>query len=128
ISKAKFWDIFNSGLDLIEPMNELVKKLKTRKFQVFILSNTNHVHARYIRENYSFMDAADGFVLSCEIGLRKPDPEYFKYALKLAKVNPENALFIDDIEKNVEGARSVGIKSILCKEPESLAAHYLALL
>lgn len=48
-------------------------------------------------------------VVSCEIGLRKPQPAAFLAALDRFGVTPEDAFFVDDSPSNVAGAASVGI-------------------
>jgi FMN phosphatase YigB (HAD superfamily) len=46
---------------------------------------------------------------SCELGLSKPDPNYFAEILERLSVSHEEVLFIDDIEANVGAAKGVGI-------------------
>jgi HAD superfamily hydrolase (TIGR01509 family) len=43
----------------------------------------------------------------------KPDPRVYIAALELAGSNPERAVFIDDIQENIDGAERVGIKGLL---------------
>ncbi|MHB8513242.1 MAG: HAD family hydrolase [Actinomycetota bacterium] len=49
---------------------------------------------------------------SCEVGMRKPDPEIYKLTCERLGVSPERAVFVDDLEINVEGARSIGMRGI----------------
>jgi len=51
-------------------------------------------------------------VVSGEEGIIKPEPEIFLIAAERLKVKPEECLFIDDIERNVEGAKAVGMIGI----------------
>lgn len=46
--------------------------------------------------------------LSCDIGMRKPDREIFKYVLKESGLKPDEIFFIDDKEENSEVAKSMG--------------------
>jgi HAD superfamily hydrolase (TIGR01509 family) len=48
-------------------------------------------------------------LVSCEIGVRKPDPEAFRRALAHYDAKPEEAFFVDDSAANVAGAASIGI-------------------
>ncbi len=59
-------------------------------------------------------------VASCSIHVRKPDPRIYRYMLKRMKVSPGEAVFIDDMPKNVRGARRLGINSILYKNRRQL--------
>ena len=90
--------------------NLLKAVAKTRK--VYLLSNTNLLHYEFIRERYAFAGQVHGAVLSYELKLRKPEPEIYLAALKMAGVEPQEAVFIDDLKENVEGARKVGITAL----------------
>ena len=59
-------------------------------------------------------------MISSEVGIRKPFPEIYKLSLKNLGVLPEEAIFIDDRQKNIDGAEAVGIKSILYKDLNDL--------
>ncbi len=59
--------------------------------------------------NLGIFDAFDDIINSSVIGFVKPQNEIFQKALKTAKVKPENALFIDDNNENVQAARKNGI-------------------
>jgi putative hydrolase of the HAD superfamily len=61
----------------------------------------------------------DHRVVSGEVGLRKPDAAIYEHALELAQVAPEDAVFIDDLPLNCDGARAVGIAAIHHVEPHA---------
>jgi len=58
-------------------------------------------------------DTFDVIVLSAEEGLVKPGPEIYRRALEQLGVAAEEAIFVDDMLRNVEGARAVGMHGIL---------------
>ena len=67
------------------------------------------------RENvaqYVNGDVFDLRVFSAEEGVRKPDPEIYVRALSRLGVAPAEAIFVDDLLKNVEGARQVGMHAL----------------
>lgn len=53
------------------------------------------------------------FVISSKIASSKPEPKMFETALNELKVQPENALFIDDSVFNCDGAKSLGLKTLV---------------
>ena len=55
----------------------------------------------------------DHLYLSHEMGIAKPDVEFFKYILREESVKPENAVFVDDRIDNINAASSIGIKTLL---------------
>jgi HAD superfamily hydrolase (TIGR01509 family) len=52
-------------------------------------------------------------VSSSEVLMAKPDPVRYRMTLELLDVQPESALFIDDVQANVDGATAVGMAAIL---------------
>ncbi len=55
----------------------------------------------------------DVLVLSGEVAVRKPDPAIYRLASERIGVPPERCVFVDDIEANVKGAESVGMRALL---------------
>lgn len=86
---------------------------KRPQVKVGIISNTNAIHAGWMRANLPELAAFDSVILSNEVGLLKPDPGIYKLSLQQLKVAPHNALFIDDVDPNIAGAEAVGIKGLL---------------
>jgi glucose-1-phosphatase len=91
--------------------------------KVYLLSNTNALHYEFIRANYKFPGHVHGAVLSYELGLRKPEAAIYKAALRMAKASPKDAVFIDDLEENVDGARKVGMTGIHHKPDTDLRSE-----
>lgn len=83
-------------------------KTLSRRMPVYLLSNTNVLHYEFIRRRYAFPRHARGAVLSYRLGLRKPEPAIYRAALRLGRVKPGEAVFIDDLEVNVAAARAQG--------------------
>jgi putative hydrolase of the HAD superfamily len=57
----------------------------------------------------------EGAALSYDLGVMKPTAEFFAEALRRFDIDPSHAVFIDDLEENVEGAIRVGINGIVYK-------------
>lgn len=55
----------------------------------------------------------DAQVISCEVGLRKPDPAIYRLTARELGVDPTACAFVDDLERNVEVARSLGMHGVL---------------
>ena len=65
----------------------------------------------------------DYFVESSVVGLRKPDPRIYEHALETIGIRAEQAVFLDDIGRNLKTARAMGMTTIKVDEPrEALAA------
>jgi len=64
---------------------------------------------------------------SCYIHLRKPEKKAFGYVLSKLKVKPSEAVFIDNQEENVAGAKRAGLKTILFKDNKGMEKDLLKL-
>ncbi len=93
-------------------MVALVNRLHS-KHRVVLLTNVSK--SRYM-ENVRFgffrQVKVDRVYASCYVGLSKPGQQIYRYVLKKERVSPEEAVFIDNLEINVQGARKVGIRGI----------------
>jgi glucose-1-phosphatase len=89
----------------------LFAALKTR-YRLVLLSNTNDLHFRFIREHYPLLRYFDAYVLSHEVRAAKPDPRIYAAAIAAAGCAPHECFFTDDIADYVAGARAAGIHAV----------------
>ena len=75
-----------------------------------------------------FDDAFDLMVISAEVGVMKPDPRIFQYALEQFDVTPPETAFIDDFPENVEAARLLGMYAIQFANPHQAMSELKQLL
>ena len=83
-----------------------------RRYRLLLLSNTNAIHFRMIRENYPLMKHFDEYILSYEVGAMKPSPRIYEAAIAQAGCDPGECFFTDDIAEYVAGARKAGIDAV----------------
>jgi len=107
---ATFCEWWNSIFAPMPEMGPVVEHLAGR-YPLFLLSNTNALHFQYIREQYPFLDSFTRFILSYEVGSRKPEPEIYRHLIQQAKKPPARILFIDDKLPFVEAARDQGLQA-----------------
>jgi len=60
------------------------------------------------------------FFSSCFLGLRKPDEAIYRAVLQITQRTPEECIFIDDREVNLECPRELGINTILFRDAQQL--------
>ena len=108
-------------LDFPAEREALLARLGSR-YRLFLLSNTNSMHVeaftRSLREQFGYDIFEKHFEkahFSSDIGMRKPDLEIFRHVLQSHGLEPEETLFIDDVQSNVDAARQVGIQAVLLK-------------
>ena len=90
------------------------------KWKLGLLSNTNPLHFDFVLERFSILRSFDKWILSHEVGFKKPAVEIFQKAIDWAKVEPRKILFIDDMKKHVEAAVSLGMQGIHFMSAEQL--------
>jgi FMN phosphatase YigB (HAD superfamily) len=99
--------------------------LKKNGYKVGFLSNTEIPTMNYFYEN-GYDRYFDVKIFSCVEKTVKPEGKIYLIALEKLKVKPQEAVFIDDKPKYVEGAKKVGINGILFKTAEQLRKELAA--
>jgi len=90
-----------------------VTELTTRpSTKVGIISNTNEIHANWLRQNVPEFYMLDTITMSHEVGFLKPRAEIYNLTLHQMQISTEQAIFIDDALPNVQGATAVGMAAI----------------
>lgn len=84
----------------------------SRRFKIYALTNWQAGLFDIALVRYNFLHWFDGRVVSGEEKTRKPFPEFYNILLDRYQVKPEEAVFIDDNERNIKAARELGIDSI----------------
>jgi len=86
---------------------------KKEKYTICLLTNNTAILKRLLRKKFRIYQNFDYIFNSAEIGLSKPNDEFFRYVLKTLKTNPEQCLFIDNNPLNIEAAKNLGFNTIL---------------
>ncbi len=118
ISELEFKKAWNSMLlDFPTYRLSFIKSLaKSKKFRIFLLSNTNDMHISCIKKNWGsklfseFKNCFEKFYLSHELHLRKPNKDIYEFIMESNKLLPDETLFIDDTIENTIVPKSLGIK------------------
>lgn len=107
-------------LDFPSERVELLKKLKTAGYNLYLLSNTNSLHMEDVRkilqEAHQITDFNSYFkhaYYSHEIGFRKPNTDIYQYVLDDAQLIPQETVFIEDTPHNLVGAKEVGMNTLV---------------
>jgi putative hydrolase of the HAD superfamily len=94
----------------------LVRKLKDAGYGVYLLSNlAQEVHQKFVASNPMFI-TFDGILCSFQAGYIKPDHRIYYLLCERYGLAPEECIFIDDFQSNVDAAEAVGITGILYRK------------
>ena len=102
------------------------QQLKQRGLLTAILSNMGDNVLDNMKREFDWLPRFDVLVWSYQIHMAKPDPAIYLHTLKELGVRPEEVLFLDDRQVNVEAAQALGIKAIVFSTVEQLRADLVA--
>ena len=111
ISFVEFTPIWNDIFTEDREVSRIILSLKG-SMRLGLLSNTDPLHFHYILSKFPVMRAFDKWILSYEVGFKKPAVEIFEKAIAWASVKPSKILFIDDMKTHVDVATSLGMQGI----------------
>lgn len=90
-----------------------IQALKKAGYQVLVLSNFSDKVKRDNSDALDFLEYVDGGILSYMDGVIKPDPAIYRLLLDRYGLNPEECVFLDDMQPNLDAAAGFGIRTIL---------------
>lgn len=98
-----------------------------RRYKVYLLSNTNpimwnsRIRDEFTHEGLTREDYFDGIVTSFDARALKPDPQIFRYAIDTLGIDPDETLFIDDSQANLDAAAALGFHTALVTPPAEMS-------
>ncbi|WP_144119280.1 HAD-IA family hydrolase [Catellatospora sichuanensis] len=103
-------------------MAELVGQLSGR-CRLVLLSNVDGYYWQVVRAGHPELACFDKLLVSCDLGLAKPDPAVFAYASRAAGADPAHCLFVDDTRANVDAAAALGFRTHWFRHADGLRAE-----
>lgn len=113
------------GLEPDEEMIAAVRRVRGAGLPTGLISNS---WGRTIYDEALMEELFDAVVISGDVGMHKPQPEIYLLACEQLEVEPADAVFVDDLRENCEGAEAVGIAAILHRETAETVARLERLL
>jgi putative hydrolase of the HAD superfamily len=107
-------------MNLNPAMLAWIPRIKQAGYRLGILSNMGDGVLSYMRRSFQWLSMFDHLTWSCELGVVKPDPAIYLHTVKKLGVAPDQALFIDNLERNIVGAEAVGLHAALFQNVEQL--------
>lgn len=115
------WDIWAKSPEL-QPQTSIInftQELKQKGYKVAILSNTFPNTAADI-EAHGWYKPYSPVFLSSSVGLAKPDAAFYEYALEKLENKASEVIFIDDQQKCLDPAQSLGMSTVLAKDAQQI--------
>lgn len=114
--KQAFSDAFFGG-DVID--RELVKYIGSLrgKYHVGLISNAWSGLREFLTKE-KVINVFDSVTISAEVGVIKPDAKIYQIALEQAKVQANEAVFVDDMLVNIEACEELGMAGVEFRDPQ----------
>jgi len=117
-----FHKAYKKGFKKNKKLYRIAFKLK-KNYKIGILSDQWYLSKDVLvsKKDYKKFDVV---IISCDVGIRKPNPKIYKLLIKKIRLKPKEILFIDNRKWNLIPAKKLGIKTILFKNNEQLIKDF----
>jgi len=128
ISEKEYWRRILKTANIPEDPEDIIKlreqyltvnknifaflKRLSKTYRLIIASNNVKEWADFQKKKFNLEKYFDAFIYSFDLGLAKPDIKFYEAVITLAKINPKEAVFIDDQEENLIPAKKLGMAII----------------
>ena len=124
ISRLRAWDV-EMWSDLNPAMVKWLESVHLGGFKTALLSNMHADMVAKVRREIDWIKHIDFAVFSHEVKLAKPEAKIYEYCLEGLETLPQETLFIDDREVNVEAAEALGIRAVRFESVAQLRSELL---
>ncbi len=120
--------------DVRGEMVEALRRIKDNGLKQACLTNNffrfddADPEGRATRARSPIMDAFDVVVESSVVGVRKPEPEFYRIACESLEIEPLEAVMLDDLGVNLKPAREMGMTTIKVVDPQIALSELEAVL
>jgi len=123
MSSAEFWEAvgLDPGLEdeylqryeLTDGLTNFLEAVNSQGYEVWCLSNDISEWSKKLRARFRLDRYVRGFVISGDVGVRKPEQAIFDHLIGQLTVSLRDAVFVDDQRKNLDVAAVLGFSTIL---------------
>lgn len=109
VTVSTIFKTWPKALPRVEGMYDVLKEVKEKaEGGVFLISNAP-AYLEEVKDIYPEMELFDDIIISGACKMVKPDENIYRYAMDRFDIKPEETFFIDDRERNIEGAKKIGL-------------------
>jgi HAD superfamily hydrolase (TIGR01509 family) len=123
MSSAQLWkavglhpgleDEYLQRYELTDGLTDFLEAVNSQGYEVWCLSNDISEWSKKLRARFGLDKYIRGFVISGDVGVRKPEQAIFDYVIGQLTVSPRDAVFVDDQRRNLDVAATLGFGTIL---------------
>lgn len=116
---AELDEAYTAEFQLRDGVVDFIDRLHERGLRVAVIANNVFGWSSMLRKRFDLSDRVDVFVISGEIGARKPEAAFFEALRRMTKVEYADSLLIDDQVEDLDMARSLGMSTAMFVAQES---------
>ena len=123
MSSAEFWEAvgLDPGLEdeylqrykLTDGLTDFLEAVNPQGYEVWCLSNDISEWSKKLRARFGLDKYIRGFVISGDVGVRKPEVAIFNHLISQLSASPHDVVFMDDQRRNLDVAAALGFSTIL---------------
>ncbi|MEE4199744.1 HAD family hydrolase [Erythrobacter sp.] len=102
-----------ASFPLIADSAQLLRECRAAGYRTFAITDNVHEIVAHLKGVHDFWPLFEVAAVSAELGVLKPDPAIYRWLLDTAELTARECVFLDDVARNVEGARAVGMEAFL---------------
>lgn len=106
------WDNVGLPIAQYDYSKAWILRMKQKGYKVYILSNYSKWTYENTTEALSFLEDVDGAIFSFQVHQIKPELEIYQSLLDKYHLQPQESVFIDDRQENIDAAIKKGIHGI----------------
>jgi FMN phosphatase YigB (HAD superfamily) len=108
-----------------ESLIQYIRAMSARGLATYLATNQEHNRLDFLKKEMFPGVFSGGFLASCEVGYTKDQPEFWSYALEVIRtqipdVSPEEVVYLDDDQRFVDVASSVGIRAMIYRDVDQV--------
>lgn len=107
------------GYEIMPKTKYLIEQL-SKRYALYYLSDNVKERVDALDSKFHFLSLFKGGIFSHEVGVRKPNPKIYQFALNKCHARPDETVFIDDKQLMLDPARILGIETILFTSSDAL--------
>lgn len=113
--------VFADRAEASAAMVDTVRQLREAGYRTALLTNNAREWEPMWRSMIPVDELFDVVVDSSVVGLRKPDAAIYRLTCERLGVDPEECIFVDDLQCNVDAASALGMEVVRCTDPAQAA-------
>lgn len=110
------------GYEIMPKTKYLIEQL-SKQYALYYLSDNVKERVDALDSKFHFLSLFKGGIFSHEVGVRKPNPKIYQFALNKCHTRPDETIFIEDKQIMLDPAKEMGINTILFVDPDSLESQ-----